>query len=129
MAYIRKKKYKKKSSFQVQVRRQGFKTLVKSFETKTDAKKWARAMERKFDMGDYSNYSEASKLTVRDLLLRYLTENKHRKKKGWRMEEYRVGYINEDTIADTNCLRLSSKHLIEFRERRLKKVTTSKPFC
>ena len=125
MAYIRKKKYKKKSSFQVQVRRQGFKTLVKSFETKTDAKKWARAMERKFDMGDYSNYSEASKLTVRDLMLRYLAENKHRKKKGWRMEEYRVNYINEDTIADTNCLRLSSKHLIEFRERRLKKVSTS----
>jgi integrase len=41
------------------------------------------------------------------------------------MEEYRSGYIKEDTIADCNCLRLSSKHLVEFRDRRLKTVSNS----
>jgi integrase len=41
------------------------------------------------------------------------------------MEEYRSKYIKEDTIADCNCLRLSSKHLVEFRDRRLKTVSNS----
>lgn len=31
------------------VRRKGFKTMVKTFDTRTDAKKWARAVERKLD--------------------------------------------------------------------------------
>ena len=57
MAYIRRQKYKSKVSFQVQVKRTGFKTLVRSFQTRTEAKKWARSMENKLDRGDYSDYS------------------------------------------------------------------------
>ena len=52
MAYIKRRKYKSKVGYQAIVRRKGFKTSVKSFETKTDAKKWARAIERKFDTGN-----------------------------------------------------------------------------
>ena len=125
MAYIRRQKYETKVSYQVQVRRKGFRTIVKSFDTRTQAQKWARGIERKLDMGDFSDYTEASKLTLGDLLRRYKAENKHRKKKDWKNEEYKVGYILKDTIADTNCLRLSSKHLAEFRERRLMRVTKS----
>ena len=44
MAHIRKVKYKSKVGYQAIVRRKVFKTSVKSFETKTDAKKWARAI-------------------------------------------------------------------------------------
>ncbi len=43
MTYIRKRKYKSKSSFQVQIRRKGFKTVVKSFRTKSEAKKWGQS--------------------------------------------------------------------------------------
>ena len=52
MAYIERRKYKTKTSYLVMVRRKGFKTMVKTFDTRTDAKKWARAVERKLDMGD-----------------------------------------------------------------------------
>ena len=52
-------------------------------------------------------------------------ENKHRRKKDWKNEEYKIKYILNDTISDTNCLRLSTKHLIEFRERRLMTVSGS----
>ena len=45
MAYIKRRKYKSKVGYQAIVRRKCFKTSVKSFEAKTDAKKWARAME------------------------------------------------------------------------------------
>ena len=63
MAYIRRAKYKSKISFQVQVRRKGFKTIVKSFDTRTEAKKWGRTIEREFDQGNYIDYSEANRLT------------------------------------------------------------------
>ena len=52
MAYIERRKYKTKTSYLVMVRRKGFKTMVKTFDTRTDAKKWARAVERKLDTGD-----------------------------------------------------------------------------
>jgi len=122
MAYIRRRKFKKVVSFQVQIRRKGFRTIVKSFDTRTQAQKWARGIERKLDMGDFSDYSEAGKLTLGDLLLRYKAENKHRRKKDWQNEEYKIKYILNDTISDTNCLKLSTKHLTEFRERRLMTV-------
>ena len=46
MAYIRKQKYKNKSSYQVIIKRVGFKTLVKSFSLRGDSYKWSRHMER-----------------------------------------------------------------------------------
>ena len=125
MAHIRKVKYKSTVSYNCIVKRVGFKTISRNFDTKIGAKKWARTIERKLDQGEVFDYSQASRLTLRGLLDRYINENKHRSKKGWRMEEYRSGYIKEDTIADCNCLRLSSKHLVEFRDRRLKTVSNS----
>ena len=82
MAYIRRAKYKSKVSFQVQVRRKGFKTIVKSFDTRTEAKKWARTIERELDQGNCIDYSEANRLTLGDLFKRYIRENKHKKNIG-----------------------------------------------
>lgn len=90
MAYIMKRKFPNKISFLAQVKRKGFKTITKSFGTKTLAQKWARAIERKHDIGDYSDYTEASKLTFGDLLIRYRVENKHRAKKIGRMKDIRL---------------------------------------
>ena len=125
MAYIQRRKRHKGWTYTVHVKRKGFKTMVRTFDIRSQAQKWARGVERKLDIGDYSDYTEASKLTLRDLLNRYKAENKHRRKKDWKNEEYKINYILKDTIADTNCLRLSTKHLIEFRERRLMTVSGS----
>ena len=64
MASIIKRKRNNRTTYLAFVRRKGVKAIVKSFYNKTDAKKWARAMERKLDTGDRSGYSEASKLTL-----------------------------------------------------------------
>ena len=81
MAYILRRKGKTKVSYRVQVRRRGFTTTFKYFPIRTEAKKWARAMENKLDRGDYSNYSEASKLTLGDIMRRYISEGYHVNKK------------------------------------------------
>ena len=47
-------------------------------------------METKLDKGDYSDYSSASKVTLGDLFKRYINEEKHKKKKQWKNEEYRL---------------------------------------
>jgi hypothetical protein len=52
MAYILKRKWKTKVTYQVQVSHRGFKNIMKTFQTRTEAKKWGRAMERKIDKFD-----------------------------------------------------------------------------
>ncbi len=90
MATIQKRKYLYKTSYQVRIRRLGIKTITKSFLTRTEAKRWSRSMETKLDKGDYSDYSSASKVTLGDLFKRYIYEDKHKKKKQWKNEEYRL---------------------------------------
>ena len=94
MATIQKRKYLNKTSYQVRIRRLGIKTITKSFMNRTDAKRWARNMETKLDKGDYSDYSSASKVTLGDLFKRYINEEKHKKKKQWKNEEYRCSQFS-----------------------------------
>ena len=122
MATIIKRKWESKITFQVKIRRAGIKAITKTFITKTEAKKWARGMETKLDKGDFSDYSEASKLTLGDIAKRYIEGEYHKKKKGWRYEEYHYKQLLEDSISEANLLRLSSKHLAEYRDRRLEEV-------
>ena len=122
MATIERRKWERKTSYRVRIRRAGIRPITKSFLTRTEAKKWARSMETKLDRGDYSDYTEASKLTLGDIAKRYIDGGYHRKKKGARYEEYRFGQLCEDTISGVNLLKLSSKHLAEYRDRRLKEV-------
>ena len=119
MATIQKRKYLNKTSYQVRIRRLGIKTITKSFLTRTEAKRWARSMETKLDRGDYSDYSTASKVTLGDLFKRYINEDKHKKKKQWRNEEYRFNQLMKDELSNVNLLRFSTKHLAEYRDRRL----------
>lgn len=46
MAYVKKRKLATKTSWQVIIRKKGFKTLVKSFSSRSDAYKWSRHIER-----------------------------------------------------------------------------------
>ena len=57
MAYIRRRKLATKITYQAQVRRVGFKTIIKSFSTRKDAKKWATHMERNLDTGVSSDFT------------------------------------------------------------------------
>ena len=122
MATIERRKRNTIINYRVKIRRAGIKTINKTFLTRTEAKRWARAMETKLDRGDYSDYTEASKLTLGDVAKRYIDGGYHLKKKGARYEEYRYGQLLEDTISGVNLLKLSSKHLAEYRDRRLLEV-------
>ena len=96
--------------------------LERKFSTRTEAKTWGRSMESKIDRGDTSDYSEASKVTLGNLFSRYISEDKHKKKKQWKNEEYRLEQLLKDEISSVNLLRFSTKHLADYRDRRLEDV-------
>ena len=123
MALVRKRKLATKTSWQVIIRKKGFKTLVKSFSSRSDAYKWSRHMERNLDVGITSDFLEASKYQIKDIINRYLKENRHRHKKGWRVEEYRARLMLLDPVADVNFLHFSTKDIAEYRDRRLEVVS------
>jgi integrase len=122
MAYIKKRKHKLSSTYRVTVKRKGFGVFNKSFASISDAKKWARTMESKFDRGDTSDYSLASKITMGDLFKRYIEEDKHLKKKQAQNEVYRCNALLKDELSSVNFLRFSTKHLVDYRDRRLEDV-------
>ena len=111
MASIIKRKFKTKTTYLCFVRRKGFKTLIKSFNTRGEATQWGRHMENNLDKGLTSDFSEASRVMIKDLFKRYLKEHKHKHKKGWRVEEYTIGLMMKDPIADVNLLAFSTKDI------------------
>jgi len=122
MAYIKKRKHKFSTTYLATVQRRGFGIFNKSFASISEAKKWARTMESKFDKGDTSDYSMASKITLGELFKRYIKEGKHLKKKQAKNEVYRCDALLKDELSSVNLLRFSTKHLAEYRDRRLEEV-------
>ena len=61
-------------NWQAQIRRRGIKPIVRSFKTKTEAARWARMLESEMDRGVFVDRSEAERLSISDLIVRYLSE-------------------------------------------------------
>ncbi|MEY2801667.1 MAG: hypothetical protein RL513_1252, partial [Pseudomonadota bacterium] len=65
---------KRSGRWQARVTRKGQPDLAKTFDTKEDAQKWARAIEREIDTGTFLPCQYASGLRLRDLIERYRKE-------------------------------------------------------
>jgi hypothetical protein len=80
---------KRNSKWEARVRRLGNKTICKTFTNIEDAKRWAREQESKLDKGIFEDLTIASKITLRELLLRYLKEVSINQK-GYEIEKYKI---------------------------------------
>lgn len=118
MATIRKRG----TSWEVQIRRQGFPTLTKSFSSRNDAAAWARDKERSIDRGELApTVRDLKGKTVGDLLQRYLntvTPNK----RGAEVERYRLQLLLRHSLAATPLAQLSAIAVSRYRDDRLKVV-------
>ena len=110
----------KRGDFQwrAQVRRQGYPAQSKTFETRDDAEKWARAIERELDIGLYINRGPAEKNTLGDILKRYLDEvvPSH---KGAGVEKIRINAILKAKVSQLAMIALTPAALAEWRDERL----------
>ena len=119
MATIRQRKTSKK--YEVQVRRDGWPKITRTFTKASDARAWASVIESEIERNVFIDRTEAEKNTLGDLLQRYLTEVSCQKK-GHSSERCRLVSLQRDPIAKFKVARLSGKLMAEWRDQRLKKV-------
>lgn len=122
MATIRRRKDSKR--FEVQIRRNGWPTVVKTYPTAAEARDFASVIESEMARGIYIDRSEAEKNTLGDLLRRYLKEVSSQKK-GRESERYRLESLQRDPISKYKVAGLSGKLMAEWRDKRLKEVSGS----
>lgn len=111
------------NGWQGRIRRRGYPDITKTFETKSDAEKWARALESEIDKGRFVNASEAQRTTLGDLIGRYLTEVTPTMK-GATEDTIRLKAIMRRPIARWSMVNLSAARIAAYRDERLKGVST-----
>lgn len=107
-----------------QIRRHGYPTQSKTFETRDAAEKWARAIERELDQGLYINRGPAEKMTLGAVLTRYQEEvvPGH---KGADVEKIRIAALLRSNISKMAMIALTPQILSEWRDKRLEEVSAA----
>ncbi|MBK6741730.1 MAG: site-specific integrase [Hydrogenophilales bacterium] len=119
MATIRQRGNK----WQAQVRRLGFPPISQSFQSRQDAEKWARAVEREQDMGAYVCRTEAESTTLSLLIERYKVEVVP----AFRGAHTEVGRLANIAIAigKLSLTAITPLVVASYRDQRLRSVTPS----
>ncbi|MER2197205.1 site-specific integrase [Methylobacterium brachiatum] len=118
MANIRKRG----RAWQVQIRRDGFPPITKSFRSKADADHWAREAERQIERGELSSQARTAKgLTIGALLQRYEAEITSGKR-GQKFEASRIRTFLRSSLARVAAHRLTPSMVAAYRDDRLKSV-------
>ncbi|GEP07537.1 tyrosine-type recombinase/integrase [Methylobacterium oxalidis] len=119
MATIRKRG----TSWQAQVRRDGYPQISKSFSTKADALSWAREKERAIERAELPvGVRQATSITVGDLLRRY-EEVITPAKRGARFERSRIKTLLSHQLARAPLAKLSPALVARYRDDRLEVVS------
>jgi integrase len=108
--------------WQARVLRDGYPDQTKTFATKSDAEKWARAIESEIDKGQFVNVSEAQRTTLGDVIARYLAEVTPTMK-GASEDTIRLKAIVRKPIARWSMANLSAARIAAYRDERLKEVS------
>jgi integrase len=109
--------------WQARVLRNGYPDQTKTFETKVDAEKWARALESEIGKGQFVNVSEAQRTTLGDVIARYLAEVTP-SMKGASEDTIRLKAIMRRPIARWSMVNLSAARIATYRDERLKEVSS-----
>ncbi|MBA8840240.1 site-specific integrase [Ochrobactrum sp. RH2CCR150] len=118
MATIRKLR----GRWQAQVRRRGMKPRCKSFDSKTEAEKWARDLESQVDkFGAAPDTRILESTTLGSLLKRYADEVSP-SKRGSAQEIQRLDVLQRHDLAYRTLVGLSQQDIASFRDERLKTV-------
>jgi len=108
--------------WQAKIRRKGYPVQSKTFETKDQAEAWARSVEAGMDSGTYRPLGLSQKITVGEMLDRYVREvSVH--KAAYRTDRGRVNVIKTFPLASYAIANVTGKELAEFRDARLKEVS------
>jgi integrase len=119
---------KRNGRYQVQIRRRGHKSISKSFTQKSDALKWARAVEIQLDQSHYRDTSNASKTTLLSVLERHLQE-RLRVVREPNKEQSRFNVIVKHDIVKRYLSNLSPQIFAQYRDGRLDEGLSPSTVC
>lgn len=96
---------KRATGYQAQIRRKGFPTISKMFDSKRDAESWARHHEAEMDRGVFLDRTEADRTTLGELLERYLVEVTPLKKSALTEATRIKRFLRKKVLPNTKLLR------------------------
>jgi len=100
------------------VRRKGYPPVTKTFDTKAEAKRWARLVESEMDQGAYASREEAEATSFAEALHRYCNEITPRKK-GARQERDRIEALKKHPLAHRSLASIRGVDIAAYRDERL----------
>lgn len=109
MANIREIKNKKGTSYQVTIRKKGFKPLYKTFDKISEAKKWAKEIEVEIDKGSYKQHKDVIVkpiISLKDLIIDFkekVASIKYSKPEQYNhMYDWWINKIGDVKVSDIN---------------------------
>ncbi len=109
---------KRGSAWRVQIRRKGHNTLSRTFDTKTEAERWALGIESKMSEGRYEDVRESLTTTLAECFERYEAEVTANKK-GKEQEHYRIAMWLKDDLAIKPIGAIKSVDVAKWRDARI----------
>jgi hypothetical protein len=104
--------------WQARVRRKGYPPVMKTFDTKAAAKRWARLVESEMDQGAYVSREEAENTSFAEALDRYAQEITPRKK-GARQEGDRIKVLAKHALAHRSLASIRGADIASYRDERV----------
>ena len=104
--------------WQAKIRRKGYQTQSRTFETEEDAKKWARMIESEMDRGVFVCQAEAESTTLKEALERYKREITPGKK-GAKQEQSRINVLSRSSLAPRFLASIRGTDVAKYRDERL----------
>ena len=111
MAYIRKRNGK----WIAEIRKKDFKKIQKTFLKKSNANNWVQEIEYQMDKKQYQDFSDSSKFSMGELIIKYRDEVTINKK-GAREETYKLNFLLRNKIAECRLLELDTKQIYDFKK-------------
>ena len=104
--------------FQASIRRKGYPTQIKTFETRRDAEAWSRSIESEMDTGRFVPTKEADQTSLYDALKRYADEVTAHKRSS-KSELRRIAVWQKHPLAQRSLSQIRGADIASYiRERR-----------
>ncbi|NKA35757.1 site-specific integrase [Ralstonia solanacearum] len=111
--------YRGPHQYQAQIRRKGYPTQTRTFESKSEAQDWAKEAEAEMTLGTFVDRSELERTTFLELLDRYAREETP-KKRGRETELVRIRALMKHPLAARRLSMLRGMDFAKYRDDRLK---------
>ena len=105
------------------IRRKGYPTQPKTFETRKDAEAWAKVIESEMVRNVFTDRSEAERTTLLDLLIKY-GDKVTPTKRGSKQELSRLRHLQRHPLALRSLASLKSSDFAAYRDERLLQVSS-----